>query len=294
MSTAETRLGIVVGVDGSAESEAAVRWAAREAIMRGLPLTMIHAVAPVPVRWPATSLKSSFTAWQAQNARDLLERAEKTARACADASERITVRAETRYTVAATALIVASHDAEMTVVGSRGLGAFSRAVLGSVSHGLLHHGHGPVAIIRDDDADGADARKPVLVGVDGSFASEASTELAFDEASRRGVDLVALHAWSDVSIYPVYGMDWRQYEDEGHATLAERLAGWQERYPGVRVHRRVVPDQAARWLTDASAAAQLVVLGSHGHGAFSGMLLGSVSARVAQTAVVPVLVVRPR
>jgi hypothetical protein len=98
------------------------------------------------------------------------------------------------------------------------------------------------------------------VGIDGSPASEAATALAFDEASRRGVPLVVLHAWSDVGVFPNLGMDWRTYRDE---VLGERLAGWQERYPDVQVHRRLVCDVPARWLLDESTKAQLVVLRSH-------------------------------
>jgi nucleotide-binding universal stress UspA family protein len=87
-------------------------------------------------------------------------------------------------------------------------------------------------------------------------------------------------------------MDWRVYRDEGEEALGERLAGWQEIYPDVRVHRRLVCDVPARWLVDESERAQLVVLGSRGRGGFDGSRLGSVSSAVAQSARVPVIVVR--
>ena len=122
----------------------------------------------------------------------------------------------------------------MIVAGSRGMGAFGSAVLGSVSIGLLHHAHCPVAVVHADEAQTVDVTSPVVVGIDGSPASEAATALAFDEASRRGVDLVALHAWSDVGVLPVLGMDWKEYEDQGHEVLGERLAGWHELYPDVQ------------------------------------------------------------
>ena len=149
-------------------------------------------------------------------------------------------------------------------------------------------------IVHADEAQAADHKSPVLLGIDGSPASEAATALAFDEASRRGVDLVALHAWSDVGVFPILGMDWHKYEDEGHEVLAERLAGWQEQYPDVHVRRRIVCDQPARWLIDESQQAQLVVVGSHGRGGFTGMRLGSVSSAVAQAAKSTVIVVRHR
>ena len=168
------------------------------------------------------------------------------------------------------------------MLSDRGLGVVGRAVLGSVSSGLVHHARCPVAIVHADQAQAPDRTSPVLLGIDGSPASEAATALAFDEASRRKVDLVALHAWSDVGIFPVVGMNWHEYEDEGHEVLGERLAGWQEQYPDVHVRRRIVCDKPVRWLIEESQQAQLVVVGSHGRGGFPGMLLGSVGSAVAQ------------
>ncbi len=294
MGQLSPKYGILVGADGSPESEAAIRWATHEAVMRDQPLTLLHAIPPVVVSWPVAYLESSFAESQETHARDVIEKAQKTVHASTGEAQPPAVRTEVRHIDAASALVTASHDAYMTVVGSRGLGTIGRAVLGSVSGGLVHHGHGPIAIIDADQSHSPDAASPVLVGVDGSRASEDATALAFDEASRRGVDLVALHAWSDVGVFPVLGMDWHQYEDQGHEVLAERLAGWQDQYPDVHVRRRIVCDQPSRWLIEESQTAQLVVVGSHGRGGFTGMLLGSVSSKVAQASKAPVIVVRPR
>jgi nucleotide-binding universal stress UspA family protein len=133
----------------------------------------------------------------------------------------------------------------------------------------------------------------VLLGIDGSVASEAATALAFDEASRRGVGLTALHAWSDVGVPPPLVNDWwYDLETEAREQLAERLAGWQEKYPDVHVDRRVVCDVPAHALVAESHVSQLVVVGSHGRGGFTGMLLGSVGAAVAHASDAPVIVVR--
>jgi nucleotide-binding universal stress UspA family protein len=174
-------------------------------------------------------------------------------------------------------------------------GAIGRLLLGSVSRGVVEHAHCPVAVTHTNEASApVDPTAPVLLGVDGSPASETATAWAFDEPSRRGVALVALHAWSDIGVFPSLGMDWRAYQDQGEEVLAERLAGWQERYPDLHVSRRLVCDTPARWLIEESRNAQLVVVGSHGRGGFGGMRLGAVGAAVAQSAKIPVIVVRAR
>ena len=292
MPESATKYGILAAIDGSAESEAAIRWAAGEAVMRDTPVTLMHVVAPVVVSWPVAPVQASITEWQEDNARHVIEQAQKTLLASVGEAQPPAVRTEVKYAGVVTELINATKEAQMVVVGSRGMGAVGRAILGSVSSGLLHHAHCPVAVVHADEAQAPDHTSPVLLGIDGSPASEEATALAFDEASRRGVDLVALHAWSDVGVFPVLGMDWRQYEDEGHEVLGERLAGWQEQYPDVQLRRRIVCDRPARWLIDESQQAQLVIVGSHGRGGFTGMLLGSVSSAVAQAAKSPVIVVR--
>jgi nucleotide-binding universal stress UspA family protein len=290
MSEATSKLGILVGVDGSAESEVAIRWAAYEAVLRDLPLTLMHVIAPVVVSWPVASLQASFDESQQNNARDVIEQAQKIVLASAGESGPPVVRTEVRRAGVAPTLVSASKDAFMVVVGSRGLGAIGRALLGSVSASLVRHARCAVAVMRGDDAHVSDSTAPVLLGIDGSPASEAATAFAFEEASRRGVDLVTLHAWSDVTMFP--GMDWRLLEDQSQQILEERLAGWRERYPDVQVRRRIVADRPAAFLIEESQHVQLVVVGSRGRGGFAGMLLGSVSSAVAQEAKAPVVVVR--
>lgn len=284
--------GILVCVDGSAASDAAVAWGAREAIMRGLPVTLLHAVAPVVVGWPAGRLYAEMPDWQQDDAQRVVDHARKALAAALGGATPPETHTEVVYSSVVAALIEASKDAWMVVAGSQGLGAVGRLLLGSVTTALVHHAHCPVAVVHSDDTVDLDADAPVLLGIDGSPASEAATALAFDEASRRGVGLLALHAWSDVAVFPVLGMDWRDREREGQEILAERLAGWQERYPDVYVERLLFCDKPSRWLLQESERAQLVVVGSRGRGGFPGMLLGSVGSAVARAAPVPVIVVR--
>ena len=288
----EPTYGILVAVDGSPESHAAVRWAAAEAVMRKSRVTLMHVVAPMVVSWPIEELEVGYAEWQIDNAKHLIEQALKTWEASVGDSPVPDATTEVRQDGIVTELVHASAKSTMVVLGSRGLGPVGGAVLGSVSRALLHQAHCPVTITKDDEGRPVTTAAPVLLGIDGSPASEAATEVAFDEASRRGVDLVALHAWSDVGVFPLLGMDWHTYEDQGHEVLAERLAGWQERYPDVHVRRRIVCDRPARWLIDESRKAQLVVVGSRGRGGIASMFLGSVSTAVAESAPAPVMVVR--
>jgi nucleotide-binding universal stress UspA family protein len=290
MPSQAMRSNIVVGVDGSPASDAAVRWAAREAMMRVVPIKLINVVAPTLV---SSAMAPNHTITQAEElqARQILKQARRIVEDLAGAKQP-DVYTERQYAGVVPTLVGASGDAQMVVVGSSER-ACGRGMLGSVSAGLLHHADCPVTVVPDpESAQHEFPDAPVLVGIDGSTASEAAAALAFDEASRRGVSLLALQAWSDVGVFPILGMDWRTYRDNGAELLGERLAGWQECYPDVQVHRRLVCDVPDRWLIDESKNAQLVVLGSGGRGGYAGMHLGSVTSAVVRSARVPVIVVR--
>ncbi len=286
--------GVVVGADGSASAKAAIRWAARDASMRKLPLTVVHAnavstVAAAMVSWPAGEIPQQVLEQEEADARAILADAVAVAKGSLDDATGLTVTDEVFFGWPVPTLIDVSKEAQMVVVGCRGRTGLRRALLGSVSSGLIHHARCPVAIVHDEDA--PSTRLPVLVGIDGSRASEAATAIAFDEASLRGADLVALHVWSDADM-PAFSMDWTDVLAAARRTLSERLAGWQERYPDVEVTTLVEFEGPARQLLTQSDRAQLVVVGSHGRGGFAGMLLGSVSAALAAAARVPVIVAR--
>jgi nucleotide-binding universal stress UspA family protein len=285
------RSKIVVGVDGSLASDAAVGWAAREAMMRAVPIKLINVVAPTLVS-SAMAPNHTITQPEEDRARQILNQARRIVEESAG-EKRLNIQTERKYAGAVPTLVDASIDAQMVVLGNSGH-ALRRKVLGSVSAALLHHANCPVVIVPEPESaqHGTRDNAPVLVGINGSTGSEAAAALAFDEASRRGVPLVALLAWSDVGVFPMLGMDWRTYRDQGAELLGERLAGWQERYPDVQVHRRLVCDVPDRWLDDESKKAQLVVLGSGGRGGYAGMHWGSVTCAVVRSARVPVIVVR--
>ena len=153
--------------------------------MHRLPLTVVHVVVPVmptSVDSPEFALSTDFFRWQEEQVARVLDEARQTVADSSHDAKPSMVHSAVLHGGAVATLVDLSKDADMIVVGSRGVGAFSRAVLGSVSTGLVHHAHCPVAVIHDDPpAVAADA--PVLVGIDGSPASLSATEIAFDEAS---------------------------------------------------------------------------------------------------------------
>ncbi|MDX8034955.1 universal stress protein [Lentzea sp. BCCO 10_0856] len=191
-------------------------------------------------------------------------------------------------------LIEESRDARLMVLGSQGLGNVTGLLVGSTAIALAAHGKCPTVVIRGTSVPGG----PVVVGVDGSPTSEAALAFAFEGASMRGCSLTAVMCWQDFMVESAYSatkftVDWGQVEGEEQRLLAQRLAGWQEKYPDVQVHRVVLRDRPVRALMRYGAEAQLVVVGSHGHGGFAGMLLGSTSQALVHHVPCPLAIVRP-
>lgn len=291
---------IVVAVDGSDASTTAVSWAARAAAIRGLPLRIVTVVHIPAFYYSEPYLAQSFHEEMKATARDRLDSAAALARQIIDENRHGNVEVTTAQLegkVVPTLIAEADH-ADRLVVGSRGLGEVKGLLAGSVSTAVVSHAKVPVVVVRGRTLDGAPpAEGPVVVGVDGSVSCRDAVEVAFEEASARGATLVAVNVWSDVSVQPSLGAvpddpHWSRIQTGEEVVLAERLAGYQERYPDVAVERVVARDRPVRVLSEYAEAAQLLVVGTRGRGGFKGLLLGSTSNALIQTADCPVLVVR--
>jgi len=296
MSMTITEPGVVVGVDGSPGSKFALQWAARDAELRDVPLTLVHVVPTTAGPWRESAALPEWARRHRDDGHRVLDEAYGIVDECTERGlDRVSCHMPAKHVVSA--LVELSETADVVVVGCLGTGTLRGRHLGSVSSGLTHYAHCPVAVIHDGISLNVDTA-PVLVGIDGSSGSDAAAATAFEEAARRNVGVEALHAWQDVGAFDTVvsfkGRGWPALHAEQEEALAERLADCVKRYPDVPVRHLVVRSDAAASLIDQSRCAQLVVVGSRGTGGFTGMLLGSVSAAVVLLARVPVIVARAR
>ncbi|MFI8091020.1 universal stress protein [Streptomyces sp. NPDC086080] len=285
---ADGRKPIVIGVDPDPDKRSALAWAADEADRRRLPLTLVCTQGE-PV--PGFRLEGTPPSWEKWRddlhtaGNDVLERAVAFVEARRPGLDTSVVLAEGHP---AWVLAKHSHHATQVVVGSWHLG-HARELFGSaaVALPLTAHSACPVVVVREGEHT---AQQPpyFVVGVDGSPHSAAAVDLAFEEASLRGANLRALYVWRT----PLLGvLDEDATLRECRRVLSETVAGRTADHPGVELHHEVVKGHPVRELTNASAHALGLVVGTRGHGGFSGMLLGSVSQGVLHHAHCPVLTV---
>lgn len=278
---------VVVAVDGSERNRSAVAWAAHEAAALGCSLTLVTAVPDHPVRPPDVSVQSRREA-----ALEILDRAQHEVRDIV-AETSVSVEAVTGEPVAV--LLDKAPSAALLVVGKRGVGGFTRLIVGSTSIALAGRSPVPVAIVPDRWDPVGRKDRPVVLGVDLDQADTEPVEAAFRRAKRLGVLLVAVHGWETPAVY-----SWdaatladvvTQVDEEESARLDGLLASWRTRYPDVVVRPMRVHEHPATAILDAAAEAQLVVLGRHPVGIFGGFAFGSVARAVLHYSECPVVVV---
>ncbi|MFI7117399.1 universal stress protein [Amycolatopsis sp. NPDC049868] len=285
---------IVVGADGSAGARAAASWGVQAADRHETSLELWHALGLPDYYFGSVPPSDELL-------RKVKNRGEAILREAADTVEYPhgpVVRTHLADDSVAPALIKASGTARLIVLGSTEHTRFTALFGGSVTTSLAGHSHCPVVSVRGRGWDLPSAAKlPVVVGVDGSPAARLAIAAAFDEACVRGADLVAVHAWEDVSASRSFGdpagnYGWGAFTESARRMVAQQVSTFRESYPDVEVHQVVVHDEPRQELLRWSVKAQLIVVGSRGRGGFRGLLLGSTGQSLIHHAACPVLISR--
>ncbi|MET9450523.1 universal stress protein [Streptomyces cinerochromogenes] len=264
---------VTVGLDDSPESRAAAEWAAREALLRGLPLKIVHVQEPTPTfvaRTPLLDL-DDYQYW----ARQLTHESADGIRLRHPGIE---VTTEQLTGTVADVLCEAAGFAELLVLGSRGLGGLGGFMIGSVSLGVVARAERPVVLVRAHEQAADEHRmdpagvpsaaapfRPVVLGLDIDHPDDTLLEFAFDAAARRKAALRAVHAWPEppTSFYRFPG-DAELYDtlERGQASLLSKvLRPWRQKFPDVEVIEASRCGSAAQVLVNDSRDASLVVVG---------------------------------
>jgi nucleotide-binding universal stress UspA family protein len=280
---------IIVGVDGSAGSSLALRWAAQDAAYRGVDLVVLHVY-----DWRIYGAASPIGARFVTDARGAADAAVRAALAEVNAfAPTVRVRGEALLGGAGPTLVAGSGNGAMTVVGNRGRNGFASLVLGSVSQQVATHAAGPVVVVRGR----SDPKGPVVVGADGSAGADEALRLGFEEAAIRGIGVLAVRVYHPAE--PPWGLGELPYVEDPserreaeRAALAEEIAPWRDKFPDVPVESVALDGHAGEVLADVSGRASLLVVGTRGRGGFASLLLGSVGVAVLHHADCPVMIAR--
>jgi nucleotide-binding universal stress UspA family protein len=284
---------IVVGVDKSDGAEAAFRWAEREGRARGWSVTALLAWDYLDQHRarPGEPFDPTYNEADARRALDEIVVA-RGRRETSPLIERKVVQ-----DLAARALLEASQEADLLVVGARGLGEFKGLLLGSVSQQVLHHARCPVVVVRPHGPPRrAKGIERIVVGIDGSDGSKRALDWALDAALAHGAAVEAVHAWMTPAVaepLAVMSLDPALLAEAARATLDAAIADADTHGLPAPIVRTVTVASAAGAILQAAEAADLVVVGARGIGGFRGLLLGSVSQQVANHATCPVVVIPP-
>ncbi|WP_405539722.1 universal stress protein [Streptomyces sp. NBC_00075] len=294
---------VTVGLDGSNESLAAAEWAAREAGLLGLPLKLVHVWEPVPAPIAQAPLLGAETQqhWTERIPREA-------AQGIRLRHPGLDVTTEQLSGQPADVLADAAKDAELLVLGSRGMSGIGGFMVGSVGLSTVAHAERPVVLVRagEQAADehemdpagipsAATAFRPVVLGLDIGSPDEDLIEFAFAAAARRGTSLRVVHGWNPPPYY-AYGLS---VDLELHGALARReavalaefLHPWREKHPDVEVTEESLYGTPGNHLVDASREASLVVVGRRIRRNAFGTHIGPVAHAVLHHSAAPVAVV---
>ncbi|WP_369387071.1 universal stress protein [Streptomyces sp. CG1] len=281
---------ITAGVDGTEESLAALDWAGREAVRRGLPLRVVHA-------WRyaeslATADRGTQHGWVSEGVAEAV-------RAVSERHPGLEVSVDVVEGEPVHALARAAAEAELLVLGSRGHGPVIGFLVGSVGQQVIAEATRPVVLVRAGDQAAAEAAgRDVVVGQHGDPEDSAATlRFAFETAAARGATVRAVRAWTLPPVFAYSPGSLKLLDDAGGLepyetqALAEALRPWRERFPGVPVAEHVEMGSAGQVLLSMAGRAQLMVVGRRSHRLAVGARIGSVAHGVLHHADCPVAVV---
>jgi len=278
---------VVVGVDGSDQNDAAIRWAVEEAVATRRPLTLLT----VAAEFGEPREMGGRIGQELESDKKLLQTLSERIQS---EHEDLILRRQVEVGPPVPALLKGCADQNTLVVGRRGIGAFARVLVGSTSIGVAGRATVPVAIVPDEWEPTAHEGTPVVVGVDAEDVHQQALLYAFMEAERRGVDLVveyAPHIHNTMVWDPALYADLHdQWLSTGRDQLEAVLAPLREAFPKVEVHPKVALAHPGDLVLQNEPEAQLLVLGRKRDGHF-GFAFGSITRGVLHYATTPVAVV---
>lgn len=285
--------GVVIGYDGSSPSAEALAWAVDEAAARGTHLTVLHAA-----DIGGELLGEAWVAVRDAAHEKLAGVLDEVSQDRAAGAAALDVRAALSLSGAAETLVAASADADLVVVGNRGRGRVSSALLGSVALSVTAGAACPVVVVRGQVGRRAGPDHPVVLGIDGGHDPGPAVAFAAAAAARHGADLVVVAAcegpevltWGDEAFFAQDVL--ARARTTAARTVDAAVAAARASDPGLQVRSRIVEAGAVDTLVEASGDAGLVVVGGRGHGRVAGLFLGPTGHRVIHEAACPVAVVR--
>ncbi|XUL93280.1 universal stress protein [Streptomyces galilaeus] len=283
---------ITAGVDGSAESLAALAWAGREAVRRGLALRVVHV-------WRYEEHHALDTGDRDTQDRWVRDAAAEAARALAERHPGLDVTTDVLEGDPVDTLTAAAAESELLVLGSRGHGPVVGFLLGSVGQQVIADAVRPVVLVRaGDEASGEAGGREIVVGQQGDAEdSSAALGFAFETAAARGATVRAVRAWTLPPVFAYSPGSMKLLDEAGglepyeKKALAEALEPWRERFPDVPVVEHIEMGSAGQVLLSVAGRAQLMVVGRRAHRTAVGARIGSVAHGVLHHAECPVAVV---
>ena len=281
---------IVVGIDASPESRTALRWAAAEAARRGRKLRIVYGIQS---RWPDSAFSPEHAELAAQrHAPKILAAARSD---LAEWAPDIEIDATTEFGGGAAVLVAAAQPGDLVVVGNRGHSTLAALLAGSTCQQVALHASASVVVVRGRTSHAGG----IVVGFDGSPMAQDVLTTAFDMAEARACPLTVIRAFRPTT--PAWPADSPPPDLLNAMTaklalqveLAETVLPLSDKYPTVTAEVHVLSGDPADLLVEASRTAELVVVGSRGHGGFAGLLLGSVGLHLMHHSHCPVLIARP-